>query len=164
LGRKWVQDLWVVMRQNPFPQCLAASSLPIILPTSVLHVLDIVCPVGRLRDFMSDMQQWLPWALPTLESMHPLPFGQWLLKTPRQILKLRLCPSLTAAQNEQHYELVVPAVGSCQVLMRTVATAAGCRLAITFCKHHLLSPLVFQAGVRRTISGLETLKQLLEQD
>jgi hypothetical protein len=152
------------MRQNPFSQCLAATSLPAILPTSVLHELDIVCPVDRLRDFMGDAQQWLLWALPTLESMQPLPFGQWLLKTPRQVLKLRLCPSPAAAQNELHYELVVPAAGSCQVLVRTVATAAGCRLAITFCKHQMLPLLAFQAGVRHTISGLETLKQLLEQD
>lgn len=151
------------MCQNPFPQALAANSSPGSLSTSVQHVLDIVCPVGRLRDFMGDAQQWLPWALPTLESMHPLPFGQWLLMTPRQVLKLRLCPSPAAAPDELHYELVVPAVGSCQVLVRTVATAAGCRLAITFCKHQLLPMLAFQAGVRLTISGLETLKQLLER-
>ena len=151
------------MRQNPFPQCLAVASLPATLPTRAQHVLDIVCPIDLLHDFMSNAQQWLPWALPTLQSVQPLPFGQWLLKMPHQVLKLRLCPT-PAAPNELHYELVVPAVGSCSVLVRTAATAAGCQLAVTFCKHQLLPLQVFQVGVRHTISGLEALKQLLEQD
>jgi hypothetical protein len=158
------------MRQNPFPCCFSAPSLPApvatALATSVEHTLDISCPVGRLRDFMGDAQQWLPWALPTLESMQPLPFGQWLLKTPRQVLKLRLCPSPVAAQDELHYELVVPVVGSCQVLVHTVATPTGCRLAVTLYQHQQLPlPLdAFTASARHALIGLQTLKLVLEQD
>lgn len=158
------------MRQNPFPRCLSAPSIPTpfatALATSVVHTLDIECSVAKLRDFMGDAQHWLPWALPALQSVQPLPFGQWLLKTSRQFLKLRRCPTHPTAQHELHYELVVPTLGSCQVLLHSVATPTGCRLAVTLCQHQQLPlPLdAFTASARHALSGLQTLKLVLEQD
>jgi hypothetical protein len=155
------------MRQNPFSHCLAVASSPTALPdvpasTTVVHVLDIGCPVARLRDFMSDTQQWLPWTMPTLQSVQPLPFGQWLLKTPRNLLKLRLCPD--TAPNEFLYEMVVPGLGSCQVHMQLGATPLGCQVRLTLHKHQQLPLPAFASSVRHTFSGLQTLKLVLEQE
>jgi hypothetical protein len=157
------------MRQNPFPHCLTASGYSSALAAApaatVVHLLDISCPIAKLRNFMSDTRQWLPWTMPALQSVQPLPFGQWLLKTPRNVLKLRLCPA--PAQHEPGellYELLVPNAGSCQVLVRTGSTATGCRVAITLHKHQPLPRPVCTTSVRHLLRGLRSLKLLLEQD
>ena len=157
------------MRQNPFPHCSPASSYPLTLPATpaatVAHVLDIRCPVAKLRDFMGDTPQWLPWTMPALQSVQPLPFGQWLLRTPRTVLKLRLCPAPAQGEpGEMLYELSVPKAGSCQVLVRTSPTATGCRVAILLHKHQPLPLPVCTTSVRHLLAGLRTLKLLLEQD
>jgi hypothetical protein len=155
------------MRQNPFSRSFAADGYATTLPgvpasTTVVHVLDIACPLARLREFMGDAQQWLPWAMPALQSVQPLPFGQWLLKTRRSLLKLRICP--TTASNELHYEMVVPGLGSCQALVHVGTTPLGCQLRITLHKHQQLPMPAFATSARQAFSGLETLKQVLEQD
>jgi hypothetical protein len=126
------------MRQNPFPHCLTASGYSSALAAApaatVVHLLDISCPIAKLRNFMSDTRQWLPWTMPALQSVQPLPFGQWLLKTPRQ------------------------------VLVRTGSTATGCRVAITLHKHQPLPRPVCTTSVRHLLRGLRSLKLLLEQD
>jgi hypothetical protein len=157
------------MRQRPFPDCLSASTYPFALPApraaTVAHILDIRCPVAKLRDFMSDTPQWLPWTMPALQSVQPLPFGQWLLKTPRNVLKLRLCPAPVPGEpGELLYELMVPQTGSCQVLVRTSPTATGCRVTIMLHKHQPLPLPVCTTSVRHLLAGLRTLKLLLEQD
>ena len=157
------------MLQNPFPHCLTASNYALAssatLAATVAHVLDIRCPVAKLRDFMSDAPQWLPWTMPAVQSVQPLPFGQWLLKTPRNVLKLRLCPAPAQSEpGELLYELMVPKTGSCQVLMRTSPTAAGCRVTIMLPRHQLLPLPVCTTSVRHLLAGLRTLKLLLEQD
>jgi hypothetical protein len=157
------------MRQSPLPHCLPASHYRFVLPTAgaatVAHLLDIRCPVAKLREFMSDTPQWLPWTMPALQSVQPLPFGQWLLKTPRNVLKLRLCPAPEPSEpGELLYELMVPQTGSCQVLVRTGPTATGCRVTIMLPKHQPLPRPVCTTSVRHLLAGLRALKLLLEQD
>lgn len=154
------------MRQNPFPQCLTVTDFSAALTTTVVHVLDIGCPLAKLRAFIVDAPQWLPWTLPALQSVQPLPFGQWLLRTPDKVLKLRLCP--TSTQGEQStpddflYELLVPRTGSYQVLVHTGSTATGCQVAISLPRYQPL-PLPHPANVRQLLGLLRTLKQALEQ-
>ena len=157
------------MRQNHFPQCPTVPSYPFALPAArvaaVAHVLDIKCPVAKLRDFMRDTPRWLPWAMPTLQSVQPLPFGQWLLTTPHNVLKLRLCPAPAPAEpGELLYELTVPKAGSCQVLVGIGPTATGCRVTLRLHKHRPLPLPVCTTSVRHLLAGLRTLKLLLEQD
>jgi hypothetical protein len=154
------------MRQNPFSRSLAVGPATTLFgvpaATTVVHVLDIACPLARLRTFMDDAQQWLPWAMPALESVQPLPFGQWLLKTRRNLLKLRLRPATAA--HELHYELVVPGLGSCQAQVHVGATPIGCQLRITLHKHQQLPLPAFATSARHALDGLQTLKLVLEQD
>jgi len=155
------------MRQNPFANCLAVPSFAAAISgapdaRSSAYSLDITCPLARLRDFMEDAQQWLPWAMPRLQSVQPLPFGQWLLKTSRSVLKLRLCPTTT--QNELLYEVVAPGLGICQTLLRIDATPTGCQLTIMHHKHEKLPLRLFKTSTRHARSGLRTLKLVLEQD
>jgi hypothetical protein len=154
------------MRQNPFSHCLISTRYPALASTlaqaKVVHVLDIACPVAKLREFMSDAPQWLSWTMPALQTVQPLPFGQWLLKTPRKLLKLRLCP--VTGPNELLYEMLVPGVGGCQGLVRMKATPTGCKLSLTLRKHQQLPTHVFTATARHTLNGLQTLKLVLEQD
>lgn len=154
------------MCQNPFARSLATGPTTTLVgvpaSTTVVHVLDIACPLVRLRDFMGDAQQWLPWAMPALEWVQPLPFGQWLLKTRRNLLKLRPCPA--PAAHELHYELVVPGLGSCQTQVHVAATPTGCQLRITLHKHQQLPPTIFATSARQVFNGLQTLKLVLEQD
>lgn len=150
------------MRQNPFPRCLAAASFAAVRPgtTPVVHVLDIACPLDKLRDFMGDARQWLVWTMPALQSVQPLPFGQWLLKTSRHLLKMRFYPA--ASPDELHYELVVPGLGSCLALMHLDATPHGCQLTLTL--HSYQQPPAFTTSEHYTFSGLQMLKLVLEQD
>ncbi|QKG56950.1 hypothetical protein GKZ68_10115 [Hymenobacter sp. BRD128] len=155
------------MRQNSFPRCLANASCATALPgepsaTTVVHVLDIACQIGKLRDFMGDAQQWLPWTMPALQSVQPLPFGQWLLKTPRHLLKLRRYPAPTP--DELYYELVLPGLGSCQALVHLGATHRGCQLTLTLQRRQHLPLPAFTTSAHHTFSGLQTLKLVLEQD
>jgi hypothetical protein len=155
------------MCQNSFAHSLAAASFSTAIRStpegiSMVHRLDIACSVAKLRDFMSDAQQWLPWTMPRLQSVQPLPFGQWLLKTSRTMLKLRLCPA--TAHDELRYEIVVPGLGNCQTLVRMSDTQAGCHLTVTHHKHALVSLLAFTRHARHTLGGLQTLKLVLEQD
>jgi len=155
------------MRQNPFANCLAVSNFAAAIPggpdaRAWAYSLDITCPLTRLRDFMEDAQQWLPWAMPRLQSVQPLPFGQWLLRTPRSVLKLRLCP--TMAQDELLYEVVVPGLGVCQTLLRISATPTGCQLTIMPHKHERLPLRLFKRSMQHALRGLRTLKLVLEQD
>ncbi|GAA4504409.1 hypothetical protein GCM10023172_30580 [Hymenobacter ginsengisoli] len=155
------------MRQNPFSHCLPPASSATALGgvparTTIEYVLDIACPIAKLRDFMTDTQQWLPWTMPTLESVQPLPFGQWLLRTSRKLLKLRLCP--VTSPDELLYELVVPGRGGCQAQVRIGATLRGCQLSLTLRKHQQLPLPAFTTTARHALSGLHTLKLVLEQD
>lgn len=155
------------MRHNPFSRCLApAGSAPALrsapAKTTVVHVLDIACPVAKLRDFMSDAQQWLPWTMPALESVQPLPFGQWLLRTPYRLLKLRQC--LITGPDELLYEMLVPGQGGCQALVHMAATPRGCQLRLTLRKHQQLPLPAFTTATHHALSGLHTLKLVLEQD
>lgn len=154
------------MRQNLFSHCLPSTSTAALVGassrTTIVHVLDIACSVAKLRDFMSDTQQWLSWTMPALESVQPLPFGQWLLKTSHKLLKLRLCP--VTGPDELLYELVVPGRGSCQAQVCMGATPRGCQLSLTLRKHQQLPMPAFAASTRHTLNGLHTLKLVLEQD
>jgi hypothetical protein len=157
------------MCQSLLPHRLLAANYPLALPTTeaatVAHLLDIRCPVAKLRSFISDTPQWLPWAMPTLQSVQPLPFGQWLLKTPHNVLKLRLCPAPAPGEpGELLYELLVPQTGSCQILVRTGPTATGCRVTVMLPKHQPLPLPVCTTSVRHLLTGLRALKLLLEQD
>jgi hypothetical protein len=125
-------------------------------------MLTIGCPVAKLRDFMGDAQQWLPWTMPALQSVQPLPFGQWLLKTSRTVLKMRFWA--TATNDELLCEVVVPGLGKCQTLVRISAAPEGCQLTVALHKHELLPLPVFATNVRHALNGLRTLKLVLEQD
>lgn len=154
------------MRQNPYSSCLAEASFFTHTAgpqgtTSVVHLLNIACPVARLHEFMRDARQWLPWTVPALQSVQPLPFGQWLLKTTRTVRKLRLCPAAT--HNELRYEVVVPGLGSCHTQVHISATPQGCQLTITHHKHELLPLRTFALSTRHALRGLRALKQVLEQ-
>jgi hypothetical protein len=147
------------MCQNPFPQCLTATDFSAAHTTTVVHVLDIGCPLAKLRAFIADAPQWLPWTLPALQSVQPLPFGQWLLKTPDTVLKLRLCPTRgeQSLPDDFLYELLVPHTGSYQVLVHTGPTATGCQVAISLPRHQPLPLPGHTASVRHLLGLLRTL-------
>ena len=153
------------MRQNPFSRCLTATDFSAALTTTVVHVLDIGCPLAKLHAFIVDAPQWLPWTLPALESVQPLPFGQWLLKTPDRMLKLRICstPGEQSAPDDFLYELLVPRIGSYQVLVHTSPTATGCQVAISLPRHQPVPLPGHTASVRQLLGLLRTLKQAMEQ-
>ena len=129
---------------------------------TVVQAIDIACPLAKAFEFMNDAQQWLPWTMPEVESVQPLPFGQWLIKTPAGLAKLRPC--YDDARGITGYELVNPTAGSWHVPVRVVSTPTGCHLAITFLKPERLSQFAFEAGMLHTAEGLHTLKMVLEQD
>lgn len=129
---------------------------------TVVHTIDINCPVAKAFEFMSNAPQWLPWAMPQVESVQPLPFGQWLVKTPAGLAKLR--PYYDAARGVLDYELVNPTAGAWHVPVRVLPTAQGCHLAITFTKPVRLPLPAFETGMQHTAQGLHTLKRVLEQD
>lgn len=129
---------------------------------SIVQAIDIDCPLAKAFDFMNDAQQWLPWAMPAVESVLPLPFGQWLVKTATGILKLR--PRYDASHGIMDYELVNPTAGAWHVPVRVVPTPTGCHLAVTFIKPERLPLEAFEASVQHTCEGLHTLKLVLEQD
>lgn len=128
----------------------------------VVQTIAIECLAHKALDFMSDAPQWLPWALPAVESVQPLPFGQWLVKTAGGLAKLR--PAYDPARGCVNYELVYPNARRWQVPVRVVPTATGCQFAATFVKPKALPLEAFEAGMRHTAEGLHTLKLVLEQD
>lgn len=129
---------------------------------TVLHAIDIDCPVAKALDFMQDAPQWLPWTMPEVLSVQPLPFGQWLIKTPSGLAKLRLrhCPEAGVLL----YELINPTAGAWTVPVQLVPTTTGLHLAITFVKPESLPLDAFEHGMQHTAEGLHTLKLVLEQD
>lgn len=42
----------------------------------VVHAIDIDWPVAKTFDFRHDAPHWLPWTMPQVESVQPLPFGK----------------------------------------------------------------------------------------
>ena len=135
---------------------------PLATPAvTVVQGIDINCPVAKAFDFMNDAPQWLPWAMPQVESVRPLPFGQWLVKLPHGLAKLR--PLYDAAHGLIDYELMYP-VGAWHVPVQMVPTPTGCHLAVTFVKPEDLGLEEFQSGLVHTAAGLNLLKLVLEQD
>lgn len=129
---------------------------------TVVHAIDIDCSVAKTFDFMHDAPQWLPWAMPQVESVKPLPFGQWLLKMPNGLAKLR--SSYDTDQYTIDYELVDPTAGAWHVPVLVIPTRTGCHLAITFVKPDYLPLDTFETSMQHTAAGLNTLKLVLEQD
>ena len=128
---------------------------------TVQQTLRIACPMSEALALLQDARQWLPWAIPGLSSVQPLPFGQWLLKLPWGLAKLRPLP--TAEPGVLDYELVNPTAGRWRVPVRVVPTSSGCYLAVTFTKPTQLTDSAFEASMRYAANGLATLKQVLEQ-
>ena len=127
---------------------------------TIVQAIAIDCSVAKALSFMRDAPQWLPWAMPGVESVQPLPFGQWLVKTATQLLKLR--PSYDAGSNIFIYELVNPLAGAWHVPVQLMPTPTGCHLAVTFVKPEYLPLQVFENGMQHTASGLRSLKLALE--
>ncbi|AMR26820.1 hypothetical protein A0257_06645 [Hymenobacter psoromatis] len=71
---------------------------------SVVHAIDVDCPVAKAFDFMQDVQQWLPWAMPQAQVLLPLHLGQQLVKTAHGLAKLQLRGNQALGTLE--YELV----------------------------------------------------------
>lgn len=131
-------------------------------PAIAVQTIDIACSLARTLDFMSDAQQWLPWAMPELQAVQPLPFGQWLLTAASGLRKLRLRPSSTLGVLT--FELVDPLAGTWAIPIHLLPTAAGCQLVITFHQPAHLSAEAFATYVRNTMNGLAMLRLVLEQD
>lgn len=127
---------------------------------SVVHAIDIDCPVAKAFDFMRDVQQWLPWVMPQAQAVQPLPLGQWLVRTHNGLAKLR--PRFNQALGTLEYELVATAK-SWRVPVRLVATRTGCYLAATFVKPAHLTADAFAHRMQHTTSALHILKLVLEQ-
>ena len=129
---------------------------------TVVQAINIDCPVAKAFSFMDDAPQWLPWAVPQVESVRPLPFGQWLVKLPYGLAKLR--PAYHTARGLIHYELVNSAGGAWQVPVQLLPTPTGCHLAATFVMPPHLNLAEFRASLTHTAAGLDLLKLVLEQD
>jgi hypothetical protein len=129
-------------------------------PSTVVRAIDIGCPLAKAFDFLSDAPQWLPWALPEVESVQPLPFGQWLVKTPSGLAKLRT--SYDSDHSGAHCELLSAAAK--QVPVQVVITPTGCHLAVTFTKPTQANNEAFETSVQHADEELHTLKMMLEQD
>lgn len=136
--------------------------LPTTASVTVVQAIDISCPVGKASDFLHDAPQWLPWALPGVESVRPLPFGQWLVKLSHSLVKLR--PVYNAARVLTSYELLDPTVGAWQVPVQMRPTPTGCHLAVTFAQLAHFDRTQFQLGLVHVAAGLDLLKLVLEQD
>ena len=132
------------------------------IPCAITQAIDIDCSATKAVNFMNDARQWLPWAMPQVESVQPLPFGQWLVKTPAGFMKLR--PRYDAVHGILDYELINHSAGAWHVPVRVVSTPTGCHLAITFVKPERLPQGAFESGLQHAAEGLHTLKQVLEQD
>jgi len=131
-------------------------------PVTVVQTIEIACPVAKAFDFMSNAPQWLPWAMPQVESVQPLPFGQWLVKTPAGLAKLRT--RYDATHGAAQCELLSAAVAAWQVPVQVLPTAAGCHLAVTFTKPEQLNLETFEASLQHAAQELHTLKLVLEQN
>ncbi len=129
---------------------------------TVVHAINIGCPAAKTFDFMHDAPQWLPWAMPQVESVQPLPYGQWLVKTANGLTRLR--PFYNAVLGTIDYQLLDPAAGVWHVPLRVVSTRTGCHLAITFVKPDYLAIDAFETTMQHTAAGLHTLKLMLEQN
>ncbi|MGI4835167.1 MAG: hypothetical protein ACRYFK_17070 [Janthinobacterium lividum] len=127
---------------------------------TVVRAIDIACPLAKAFDFLNDAPQWLPWALPEVESVLPLPYGQWLVKTPAGLAKLRTY--YDDAQGAAHCELLSAAAK--RVPVQVVLTPTGCHLAITFTKPKQLNFEAFKTNVQHADEELHILKLMLEQD
>lgn len=128
---------------------------------SVVHAIDIACSVSKVFDFMRDVQQWLPWAMPQVQAVLPLPLGQWLVRTPNGLAKLR--PRCNQALGTMEYELI-SASKTWSVPIRLVATRTGCYLAATFVRPRHLTTDAFTHRMQHTAAALGILKLVLEQD
>lgn len=134
----------------------------VITPTaSVIHTIDISCSVPKAFDFLRDVRQWLPWAMPQVQAVLPLPLGQWLVRTPTGLAKLR--PRSNQALGTLEYELLSATKTWC-VPIRLVATRTGCCLAVTFVRPLHLTAAAFAYRMQHTAAALHTLKLALEQD
>lgn len=129
---------------------------------TIVQAVDIDCPVAKAFDFMNDAPQWLPWALPQVEAVLPLPFGQWLVKLPYGLAKLR--PVYNAMRSSIDFELVSAAAAAWHIPVQMLATPTGCHLAVTFVKPSHLDLADFQSGLTHTAAGLCLRKLVLEQD
>ena len=154
------------MRNSSFfhrPSSLARRR-PYAAPTPAVatQTIDIACPVDRALDFMSDAQQWLPWTMPELLAVQPLPFGQWLLTAASGLRKLRLLPSATLGMLT--FELVDPAAGTWAIPVHLLPTANGCRLVVSFCQPAHILAETFEHCMRNALAGLSMFRLVLEQD
>lgn len=128
---------------------------------TVVHAININCTVAKAFDFLNDVQQWLPWAMPQVQVVLPLPLGQWLVKTAHGLAKLR--PRCNQALGTLEYELIA-AAKTWRVPIRLVATRTGCHLAATFANPSHLTPDAFAYRMQHTADALHILKLTLEQD
>lgn len=125
------------------------------------QAIEIACPVAKAFELMRDAPQWLPWVMLQVESVQPLPFGQWLVKTPAGLAKLRT--RYDAAQGAAQCELMSAAV-AWQVPIQMLSTPSGCQLAVTFTKPEQLNLEAFETSLQHAAEELHTLKLVLEQD
>lgn len=132
------------------------------VPAATVQTIDIACPLARALDFISDAQQWLPWAMPELQAVQPLPFGQWLLTAPTGLRKLRLRSS--TLPGVLTFELVDPTTGTWPIPVYLLATATGCQLVITFRQPAHVPTEAFKTCLRNTLNGLNMFRLVLEQD
>jgi len=131
-------------------------------PAAAVQTIDIACPLSRALDFMSDAQQWLPWTMPGLQAVQPLPFGQWLLTAANGLRKLRLRPS--ALLGALTFELVDPTAGTWPIPVHLLPTPTGCQLVVTFRQPAHVPTKSFETCLRNTLSGLNMFRMVLEQD
>ena len=131
-------------------------------PAATVQTIDIACPPARALDFMSDAQQWIPWAMPELQAVQPLPFGQWLLTAPTGLRKLRLRPDALAGALT--LELVDPVAGTWPIPVYLRPTPTGCQLVVTLRQPAHVSAEAFETCLRNTLNGLSMLRLVLEQD
>jgi len=132
------------------------------VPAATVQTIDIACPPTRALDFLSDAQQWLPWAMPELQAVQPLPFGQWLLTAPTGLRKLRLRPDpLPGALT---LELVDPTAGTWPIPVYLRPTSTGCQLVVTLRQPAHVSAEAFETCLRNALSGLSMFRLVLEQD
>jgi hypothetical protein len=154
------------MRNSPlfYRSSSPASGQPYAsaVPAATVQTIDIACPLPRALDFMSDAQQWLPWAMPELQAVQPLPFGQWLLTAPSGLRKLRLRTS--TLPGTLTFELVDPATGTWPIPVHLLPTPTGCQLVITFRQPAHVSTEAFETCLRNTLNGLNMFRLVLEQD
>ena len=132
------------------------------MPAVATQTIDIACSVDRALDFISDAQQWLPWAMPELLAVQPLPFGQWLLTAASGLRKLRLRPSATLGVLT--FELVDPVAGTWPIPVCLLPTPAGCQLVITFHQPTHIPHDTFAQCMRNALAGLDMFRLVLEQD